>query len=459
MYDSFLLNIYYCQKRSFFCFFLPKIEIIALIIILYIQRGTKMVTRKKNTRYLATVSLIVMAAGFLMTIPLQPSIWKTILQGGFEAGLVGGLADWFAVTALFRHPLGLPIPHTALLPKNRQKIIAKIISMIENDWLTKESIREKINSFHFTNMLFAIIDREIHTETVRNNVIAVIKHLINMVNIKKAAPIVEKELKNQLNNLDVKQYLPLLIDQITLRKYDEKTLDFILKEIDDWAKKDSTKYRLGGMAVEMIENIKADGLMQFALRSFSNLINEEKLGNIIQSLIIKGVDSYRDPFNQNRQTLLIHIHQKLQNIKDDEKIQEELNQFKTQLIERWEAEEKIIGFLTEAQQKALAYVEEPSFYGEYILPFIKDGLSEINTDPDKNEQLEAWIKQQIANFVDKHHSKVGKLVEENLGRLDTKTLVTMIETNVGKDLQWIRVNGAVCGFLIGLVLVGIKALF
>lgn len=418
-----------------------------------------MLSRKKNTRYLATISLIVMAAGFLITIPLQPSIWKTILQGGFEAGLVGGLADWFAVTALFRHPLGLPIPHTALLPRNRQKIIGKIISMLENDWLTKDSIREKINSFHFTNMLFALIDKEIHSSAVRNNMIAVIKHLIEMVNINKVAPIVEKELKNQLNKLDVKHYLPLLIDQITIRKYDEKTLDFILKEIDDWAKKDSTKYSLGGMAVDMIENIKADGLMQFALRSFSNLVNEEKLGNIIQSLILKGIDSFRDPLNQNRQTLLNHIHQKLQNIKDDEKIHEELNQFKAQLIDKWEAEEKIIGFLTEAKQKALAYVEETSFYDEYLLPFIKDGLSEINTNPERNEKLEFWIKQQIASFVDKHHSKVGKLVEENLDKLDTKTLVTMIETNVGKDLQWIRVNGAVCGFLIGLVLVGIKSFF
>ncbi|MEH7108744.1 DUF445 family protein, partial [Bacillus sp. JJ1764] len=87
-----------------------------------------MLKEKKNTQHLATISLIVMAAGFLITIPLEPSIWRTILQGGFEAGLVGGLADWFAVTALFRHPLGLPIPHTALLPKNREKIIAKIIS-------------------------------------------------------------------------------------------------------------------------------------------------------------------------------------------------------------------------------------------------------------------------------------------------------------------------------------------
>lgn len=414
---------------------------------------------KGNSKHLATISLIVMAVGFLATIPLPPSIWKTIFQGGFEAGLVGGLADWFAVTALFRHPLGVPIPHTALLPKNREKIIAKIIAMLENDWLTKESIREKIGGFRFTDKIFAVVNQEIHSDAVKQSLTGLTKHLIRMINVNKLAPIVEKELKTQLNSLDIKDYIPLLIDQISLRKYDEKALDLIIEEVDEWAKKDSTKYRLGGMAVDMIENIKVDGFMQIALRSFSNLINEEKLGSMIQNLILKGIDSFRDPFNQNRQTLLIHIHQKLESIKSDEKVYQELNQFKSQLIENWQAEEKIIELLSQIRQKALEFVEEPGFYEEYVLPFIKDCLSDLISDKDKMDQLESWIKSHITGFIDKNHAKVGQLVKENLDKLDTKTLVTMIETNVGKDLQWIRVNGAVCGFLIGLVLVGIKAIF
>ncbi|MEH7110074.1 DUF445 domain-containing protein, partial [Bacillus sp. JJ1764] len=350
-------------------------------------------------------------------------------------------------------------PHTALLPKNREKIIAKIISMLENDWLTKESIREKIDSFHLTKRIFGVVEKEINEEPAKKNIIIGVKHLIKMIKIEKVAPIVEKELKDQLHQLDVQNYFPLLIDQVSARNYDEKTLDFVLKEINDWANREDTKYRLGGMAVEMIENIKADGFMQFALRSFSNLVNEEKLGNIIQSLILKGVDSYRDPFNQNRQNLLHHIQQKLQNLKTDEKLYQELEQFKQHLITNWDPEPKIIELLTQAQEKAIMYVEEPSFYEEYLLPMMMDGLNGLQADEDKMEKLEAWLKQQISAFVDKNHSKIGKLVEENLNKLDNKTLIHMIESNVGKDLQWIRVNGAVCGFLIGLVLVGIKALF
>ena len=91
----------------------------------------------KRSHHLATISLSIMGIGFISVLPFQRSLWGTILEGGFESGLVGGLADWFAVTALFRHPLGIPIPHTALLPKNRTRITQAIKSMVEKDWLTK----------------------------------------------------------------------------------------------------------------------------------------------------------------------------------------------------------------------------------------------------------------------------------------------------------------------------------
>ncbi len=74
------------------------------------------------------------------------------------------------------------------------------------------------------------------------------------------------------------------------------------------------------------------------------------------------------------------------------------------------------------------------------------------------KKIKDWLQKQVVNLVEKNHSKIGKLVQENLDKLDDKTLIEMIENNVGKDLQWIRVNGAVCGFMIGLVLEGIKAI-
>lgn len=415
--------------------------------------------RTNKSRNLATISLTVMAAGFVGTIALQKLLWGAILQGGFESGLVGGLADWFAVTALFRHPLGIPIPHTALLPKNRNKITKKIITMLENDWLTKESIKEKIKDIQFTKILLLLIEKEKNSDSVKKMIIGLIQKIIQYIDINSLAAVIEKELKSQINSFDVKSLLPQAVAQISEQKYDERALDYILDEVEQWASQESTKNRLGRMAVEAIENIKAEGFMQFALKSFSNLVNEEKLGNIIQSLIQKGVNSFRDPSNQNRLTLLWNVQKKLQKIKTDEKLIEELNQWKTKLVNGWEPEDKILDILKQLQQRAHSFVEDPLFFENYIHPFMTNSLNQFAKDEEKRKQIEDWLQKQIFNLVEINHSKIGNLVEENLEKLDEKTLIEMLENNVGKDLQWIRVNGAICGFLIGLILVGIKSMF
>jgi uncharacterized membrane-anchored protein YjiN (DUF445 family) len=415
--------------------------------------------RSKSTKHLATVSLTVMAIGFIGTMPFQDSLWGMILQGGFEAGLVGGLADWFAVTALFRHPLGIPIPHTALLPKNRTKITQKIISMLENDWLTKESIKQKISTVKFSQILLPLVEKQLISEGLKKTCIQLVQSAIQSIRIDQLVTLIEKELKNQIQKVDVSVVLPHLVDQISERGYDEKALDYILEQIDQWANQDSTKNRLGRIAVDAIENIKADGFMQFALKSFSNLVNEEKLGNIIQSLIQKGVDSFRDPTNQNRLTLLWNIQTKLQSLKTDEKFIGELNGWLSELVAKWQPEQKIREFLMSMQAKAIDFIQAPPFFDDYVQPFLAKSLEDLKNDTEKLNQIDHWLHTQTFNLVEKNHSKIGKLVEENLEKLDDKTLIEMLETNVGKDLQWIRVNGAICGFLIGLVLVCIRMIF
>src|SRR4051812_3880212 len=114
----------------------------------------------KSSRKIARYSLIIMGAGYIATTPFQGSLALDLLHGGFEAGLVGGLADWFAVTALFRHPLGLPIPHTALLPNNRKRMTNALVSMLKNDWLSKESIQDKVKHIPFTEKLIPISVKE-----------------------------------------------------------------------------------------------------------------------------------------------------------------------------------------------------------------------------------------------------------------------------------------------------------
>jgi uncharacterized membrane-anchored protein YjiN (DUF445 family) len=434
-----------------------------LVIVIYIIKDEgSMISKKskqpKKSKRLASFSLAVMGTGFVATIPFQGSFLGGLLQGGFEAGLVGGLADWFAVTALFRHPLGLPIPHTALLPKNRERMTKALVSTLENDWLSKESIRNKIKQINFTEKILPVLEREIHSDSVKKGAVSLVAQMISHINLENITPFVEKEIKASFHSIEMSTVLQSAINQVLIREYDEKALDYLLGKAEEWIRKSNTKNQLGKLAIWALDNIKLDGFLQFALKSFQNLLNEEKLGSILQTLLLSVVSSLRQTGDTNRKALLLHVRTELQNIKNNKELLEEIENWKNHLIADWEPAEKITEMLQKTQQKALAFVQSSKFMDAYLLPFLTRLLNKLKEDPATINIIEDWIKKEIDNFVEENHSKIGKLVQENLDKLDDETLIHMMENKIGKDLQWIRVNGAICGFIIGIFLTGIKAL-
>ncbi|OFD96455.1 hypothetical protein BWGOE13_18760 [Bacillus mycoides] len=411
-----------------------------------------------QTKYIAGISLGVMGVGFAASIPFQGTVAREIIQGGFEAGLVGGLADWFAVTALFRHPLGIPIPHTALLPKNRKRVTKGLVSTLENEWLTKESITSKVKEMQLAQMVLEIAEKELQSDAVKKGIVTIAEKAILQIDTEKLAVIIEKELKTYLHTINTSNILQVLVDQLVVQEYDEKTLDYILVKVKDWTAQDEARYQLGSLGMKAMENIKVDGFLQFTLKSFMNIVDEDKIGGILQKFIISNINSLQDADNSTRQLILAKIRQEIINVKENESLLQELENWKEKWITNWDATDKIKEMLEQVQQRAVTFVKNEEFADKYVVPFLQTQMNKIKEDERTVQKIEDWLQKQVVTIVEKNHSKIGKLVQENLDKLDDKTLIEMIENNVGKDLQWIRVNGAVCGFMIGLVLEGIKAI-
>lgn len=411
-----------------------------------------------QTKYIAGISLGVMGVGFAASIPFQGTIAGEIIQGGFEAGLVGGLADWFAVTALFRHPMGIPIPHTALLPKNRKRVTKGLIHTLENEWLTKESITNKVKEMQLAQMVLQIAEREMQSDAVKKGIVTIAEKAIVSIDTEKLAVIIEKELKTYLHTINTSNILQVLVDQLVVQEYDEKTLDYILVKVKDWTAQDEARYQLGSLGMKAMENIKVDGFLQFTLKSFMNIVDEDKIGGILQKFIISNINSLQEADNSTRQLILAKIRQEIINVKENEALLKELENWKEKWIVNWDATDKIKEMLEQVQQRVVAFVNNEEFADKYVIPFLQKQMNKIKEDEQTVQKIEDWLQKQVVSLVEKNHSKIGKLVQENLDKLDDKTLIEMIENNVGKDLQWIRVNGAVCGFMIGLVLEGIKAI-
>jgi uncharacterized membrane-anchored protein YjiN (DUF445 family) len=404
----------------------------------------------KRSRHLATISLAIMGTGFIAMIPFQEYIIGKLLLGGFEAGLVGGLADWFAVTALFRHPLGIPIPHTALLPKNRDKMIGALINMLENDWLTKVSIMDKIQQIHILDKIFELIEKELHSHYVQKSIQSFSLEAVSKIEIEKFAPSIESEIKGFLLAADSKALLQKASSHVLAKQYDEAAFNYVLAETEKWAAKDEAKMVLGKLGKQAVETTQADGLLKFAIQSFSNMITEEKIGNMLQSFILKRMTNLKNEDNRYRQMILDQIRKELDTIGEREALMEEIQSWKNKMVQEMDLSTQITEVLAKSKDRVIAFIEKENFVQDHVTPLVVKFISEIKDDPEKFAGIERWLHAKLAGLIEKNHSKIGKLVKENLDKLDTETLIDMMENNIGKDLQWIRVNGAVCGFLIGI---------
>ncbi|GIO16142.1 hypothetical protein J19TS2_56970 [Cohnella xylanilytica] len=412
----------------------------------------------KQPKHTAAISLGIMAAGFAATFPVVGYGAGALLHGGFEAGLVGGLADWFAVTALFRRPLGLPIPHTALLPRNRDKVVRSLVSVMENEFLTKKSIKDKVNEYLAPERVVALAER--HLDDATRGVVALSDYILRRLPLDRVVPVLARELEGRIRGLDSAAALRIVRDETLSRGYEERALLFLLAKAEEVVARDEVQLELGNMASQALGSVQAKGLMGFAVNAFVGFMSEEKLGATLQNVILANLRDMQ-VFEEHplRRLILAEMRKALENLPENEAVLKGLDSAKADLPERLNLEAHLLGWSEELRQRAIAFVREERFAGEIVRPALAGLVARYKEEPAELVPLLDWAQARISDFVEKNHSRIGLLVRENLDKLDNATLIEMIEDKIGGDLQWIRVNGAVCGFLIGVVLEGINLFF
>ncbi|NOU86367.1 DUF445 family protein [Paenibacillus sp. LMG 31460] len=418
-------------------------------------------TMKREAKYIATVSLGVMGAGFLATLPtaVSSTIWGTFLQGGFEAGVVGGLADWFAVSALFRHPLGIPIPHTALLPKNREKITKALVSTVENELLSKETIRVRLQQIRFLERGLELAESHLDKAALHKGLSTLAKQALNAIDLDKLTPLLAEEIHKALQDVDTSRLVSTIVDSIVDGGYDGKTFDFVIDKVEAWAVKADTRDQLGAMALKAFEGLQSNGFMAFAVNAFIGMVNEEKIGGIIQNFVLSYIEQMRTKNHPRREAVLTFIRNELNKLERNPKLLAELEGLKAKLPGLFDLDEKLSGLLGRLKAKAEDFVDQPDFVPQHVVPVVRKMLISVKENEDMLQRGESWIQEQIAAYLEQNHSKIGLLVKENLDKLTNEKLTQLMEDKLGNDLQWIRVNGAICGFIIGLGLAGLKMLF
>lgn len=406
-----------------------------------------------NSKYLASLSLAVMACGFIVTLFLPENTLTLLLKGGFEAGLVGGIADWFAVTALFRHPLGIPIPHTSLLLRNKDRIVQSLVSAMENELLNKQSIESKLRKWNVLRAVTSMFTKLIGKKQIRSSIAGLLIGFVERLPLEKIMPMIQSGLIAVVRRANWKQAADTVITKVLTEGYDAKALDYALREASVWAVRPDTQAMLGRIATEKLNEVKMGGFMGFAIQAFAGFMDDEKMGGLLQNMLISAIRDLQNADNPHRESLLREVRVQLFQLADDESKMEQVKDWAVKLTEGETGETFIREQLERLRNLLLDKLEEERANGGRLLfRAYASIIRNLSQDPEKVQAWESRISSYIIQLVEANHYRIGQLVKENVDQMDDASLVQMLEEKVGKDLQWIRVNGALCGFIVGIVL-------
>ncbi|MDD2233618.1 MAG: DUF445 domain-containing protein [Desulfitobacteriaceae bacterium] len=370
----------------------------------------------------------------------------------FEAALIGGIADWFAITALFRKPLNWPY-HTALIPRNREKVIDSVSNMVQHNLLNPIIIKHRMEHINLSKNLFKFIEESRQLDRLIRAVARSIMDWLNCLNpeatVSLLTPLISKNL--------LKLQLSPLIRDLILHNFANGQIDFWLESIiiklEKAAKQEKTKtfiyHFLEGQKNEKVRHGLINNLMVALLETTGGL-NLQEAAESLQLQLISTLEGLRDKNHPLRHTVRDILRQTASELEHNFLVQEALETWKTEIIAKVPLDN-----LLEDSIKALQISAED--YEKSIMKTILEEMLEAIWLFYRNNNLllikiNAYLHNALFNLILYNQTLIGDIAREALAKLTNKDLIKFIEDKAGNDLQWIRINGSIIGGIVGIVL-------
>jgi uncharacterized membrane-anchored protein YjiN (DUF445 family) len=407
----------------------------------------------KNTKVLATTLLLIALIGLLVSWQFRQNYWGGMILVTCQAALAGALADWFAVVALFRHPLGMKfIPHTAIIPKNRERIIDSIVNLVENEWLNQEMIKEKIEGFKIFESFNKLIQSEEGKKRLEEVVFAVFYNTLNEMEPQYVAKFAQDLIKAHASEIKMSWGFIEDMEESVKKLYAEDIVDFII----DNAKHLINNEEFMKIAQHTLRKVADDYSEKGFFRRIGKGLGErldiinyrEASKSVAYKLIdvLNGMKSKSSPYRAKMKQGIMSLE-----ISKNPDIIKAIENWLTSTIENADGEKILTEIVKALKNQVFAGGAEGSPIVKYFTEMAINQLDKISKDDEKKGIVEKWIKEEVLKLIERYHSVIGNLVRENLEKLNDESFTTSLEDKVGEDLQWIRVNGTVIGGLVGLL--------
>lgn len=359
-----------------------------------------------------------------------------------EAAIIGALADWYAVVALFRHPLGLPLPHTAIIPANQSRIAEAIGNFIARHFLSGERVREKVLELDpaaGAGRWLAVPDnrRQIATE-----VAWLLPDAIEAIDRDILRGEIERSVLEGLTALDIGQVLGASLEVITRNNRHHAILDEVLARIEAGLAEPSA-------LAAIREHIRAE--LPTLVRFF------QADAYLLQRLVSAGhsllMEVRWNPVHPLRAEFDRFITEFIDQLRSSTGPGERTEKMKRELLARPEFQE----ILTEGWDRFLASLRADIERDDGMIrtgfsAFLNDMAKKLQHDADLRSRLNLWLADGIGATTERYKHEVADFVATQVKSWDTRQAVRTLELSIGKDLQYIRINGALVGGLLGLVI-------
>lgn len=400
----------------------------------------------RRMKMLATSLFVLAAIVFLVARILEESnhAWGYV-RATAEAAMVGALADWFAVTALFKHPLGLPIPHTAIIQKRKNEIGASLGGFVRDNFLTREVVTERLQSARLAKRLGTWLKQPANAETVGDQSAAVVRGVTEVLQDDVIQSGIEAVVVDRAKSVEVAPVMARVVDAAVAGDHHQSILENVLTG-------------LGTFMADNRETLK------------SRLIREspwwvpEPIDDAVFDKIYAAVRRFVTDIGDDRNhEMRIDIDRRAAKLAEDLRSSPDFKargeELKQEFLDHPDVRAWSATLWTRIKAGLLEAAESPdSELRERLHEAVVEAGRSLDSDPELQAKIDHWITDAVGYVAEQFRGEVADLIATTVQRWDTEETAERLELQVGRDLQFIRINGTLVGGVAGLVIYTVSEL-
>ncbi len=398
----------------------------------------------RRMRMLATGLLVVAAVVYLLTRG-QNTGWLGFVNAGAEASMVGACADWFAVTAIFRHPLGLPIPHTALIPRKKEMLGRSLEEFVGENFMREDIIRERVIDAEPTRRVADWVLVDANAKRLVDEVATVSAHALERIPDADVQAVIEQAVLPRLMKEPVSSLAGGLLDQVVKDNAHVGLVDLALDEVRLWLVDNA----------DVFESLITRRAPTWVPTAVNDLVARKVHTEALKWL----ADIRRDPQHEVRDALDTLLRDLAENLQHDPATQEKAERLKERLLSHPQVSVTAMSLWTSARGVMVASLRDVD--GPLRARAVEEvvALAErLLADRELRDRIDQRICDAAVYAVARYGTELTAVISQTVDRWDGKETAERVELQVGRDLQFIRINGTLVGGLIGVLIHAVSIL-